>query len=38
MPGYPACVLTANDRLLFYKAEDLLPALADYMGLSKAKL
>jgi NAD-dependent deacetylase len=38
MPGYPACVLTANDRLLFYKAEDLLPALSDYMGLSKAKL
>jgi NAD-dependent deacetylase len=38
MPGYPACVLTANDRLLFYKAEDLLPALSAYMGLSKAKL
>jgi NAD-dependent deacetylase len=37
MPGYPACVLTANDRLLFYKAESLLPALADYIGLSKAK-
>jgi hypothetical protein len=37
MPGYPACVLTANDRLLFYKAESLLPALAAYLGLSKAK-
>ena len=37
MPGYPACVLTANDRLLFYKAESLLPALADYLGLSQAK-
>ena len=37
MPGYPACVLTANDRLLFYKAESLLPALANYLGLSQAK-
>jgi hypothetical protein len=30
-------VLTANDRLLFYKAEALLPALAAYLGLPKAK-
>ncbi len=33
MPGYPACVLTVHDRVLFYKAETLLPALAAYMGL-----
>ena len=33
MPGYPACVLTAQDRILFYKAETLLPALSAYLGL-----